>query len=458
MIKISLVDWFKNNKKTILFSLMAVFTFLTWFLKINEFINLALYISILIILVVFKAKTKTLVMFALFSVMGQNEPAVLEYFDNLYFNKHNTNIDALDTYYVILYIVIIFLVGVIALIRAILNKEKPKGKLLIPMALLTSYGLITLIWAPAFIPGISELSFFIQGYLVYLFVRNESDEKTDFYKFSWFLSLFVLVLSFQYLTVYIKYPGANKSPLYHLWANPNIVAAVFGVTFIPSLYKYFSNQRSKYTYLYLPVELFIIWAIVKSQSMGLHYAFIAGAAFIPVMFVKNKKVLYGIISGSILAFIAFLVIVVRLEEQFPEIYNKLNEFSTSRFDIYKLALEQLKTPKDYIFGLGLGYDRSVIDVNFFHSWFFQVLVNRGLICLSIVGVMLYFVVEILDESEDKFRYFLAIGIIIYLAHGITDSGFDYQYLGVFYYLMVALLEKNNELEMNNNTNKLQLED
>ena len=94
--------------------------------KINEFINLALYISILIILVVFKAKTKTLVMFALFSVIGQNEPAVLEYFDNLYFNKHNTNIDALNTYYVILYIVIIFLVGVIALIRAILNKEKLK--------------------------------------------------------------------------------------------------------------------------------------------------------------------------------------------------------------------------------------------------------------------------------------------------------------------------------------------
>src|SRR5690554_2230446 len=156
---------------------MAVFTFLTWFLKINEFINLALYISILIILVVFKAKTKTLVMFALFSVMGQNEPAVLEYFDNLYFNKHNTNIDALDTYYVILYIVIIFLVGVIALIRAILNKEKPNGKLLITIAFLTSYGLITLIWASAFIPGISELSFFIQGYLVYLFVRRSEERR-----------------------------------------------------------------------------------------------------------------------------------------------------------------------------------------------------------------------------------------------------------------------------------------
>lgn len=443
MIEINLVDWFKRNKKIILFTLMAILTFLTWFLNVNEFINLFIYIAILITLVIFKASTKTLVMFALFTVMGQNQPSVLEYFDNLYFDKHNTNIDALKTYYVVLYIVIVFLVGLIALFRMIKNKDKPQGKLVIPMALLTLYGLVTLIWAPGFIPGISELSFFIQGYLVYLFVRNEKDSKIDFYEFAWFLSLILLVLSFQYVTVYLKYPGNNKSPLYHLWANPNIVAAVFGITFIPSLYKYFSKDRSKYTYLYLPFEILVIWAIIKSQSTGLHYGFIAGALFIPVMFVKNRKILYSIIAFSILAFVAFLVIVVRLEDQFPNIYNKLNEFSTSRFDIYKQALEQLKTPKDYIFGLGLGYDRSVINVNFFHSWFFQILVNRGFIGIGIIAVLLYYVIEILDDSEERFRYFLAIGIIIYLAHGITDSGFDYQYLGVFFYLMIALLEKNN---------------
>ena len=445
MIEISFIDLFKRNKKIVLFSLMAIFTFTTWFLNINEFINLSIYIVLLIVLLIFKAKTKTLVMFALFTVMSQNDPAILEYFDNLYFKKYNTNIEALKEYYVILYIVIIFLVGVVALIRTIKAKKVLKGRLLIPMALLTTYGLITLLWAPSFVPGISELSFFIQGYLVYLFVRNEEDEKTNFYNFSWFLSLILLVLSFQYLTVYLKYPGDNKSPLYHLWANPNIVAAVFGITYIPSLYKYFANERTKWTLLYLPIEIFIIWAIVKSQSTGLHYGFIAGALFIPVMFVKNRKVLYGIIGSAILLFIAFLVIVVRLEDQFPDIYNKLNEFSTSRFDIYKEALEQLKSPKDYIFGLGLGYDRSVINVNFFHSWFFQVLVNRGFIGITILAVLIYLVIEVLDESEDNFRYFLAIGIIIYLAHGITDAGFDYQYLGVFFYLMIALVEKNNAI-------------
>lgn len=456
MIVIKLVEIYKKDKNLILIPIIAIITFATWFFNINEVVNIGIYLTLLIGLVIIKVDGVTLLMFALFSVLAQNRAAFLEFIDNIYFKIFDSKITLLNSYYIYLQLIILFSVGAILLTRFIKSKVKPSGKLLIPMVIISIYSLITLLWADSLTDGLSEFSFFIQGYLAYFLIKNENDDPVDFYKFAWFLTLLLLVLSMQYLVVYIKFPGPNKAPLSNLWANPNIVAATFGITFIPSLYKYFAKNKSNKRFLYLPIEIFIIYTIVKTQSTGLHYAFLIGLLFIPVMFIKNRKVLFSIIIMVILAFVAFLFIIVKLEEAFPEIYSWLNVFTTNRIDIYKEAFSEISNPIILIFGNGLGYDRTALaesNVHFFHSWVLQILVNRGLIGIILISIMLYYILTILYESDNNFRYFLAVGFIIYLAHGITDSGFEYQHIGIHAYFMLALLERDTiarNIAVNNN--------
>lgn len=436
-----------NNKTNPMFfnifvPFLALLSFITWFTNLNELITMGIFITILITLLIIKADLSYFIMLACFSLLAQREPYFLKVFDNLYFKVFNTKITALSDYYIFLYLLMAFLVGVIALIRFIKNKTFENTEIIKLMTIITIYSLITLIWAPNLVDGLSEFSFFIQGYLVYLFIKN-SDSKITFKQISWLLSLFLLVLSLEYLVVYIKYPGLNKSPLYHLWANPNIVASIFGVTFIASLYKYINFKKNKLILLYLIVDAFIIWAIVKSQSAGLHYAFLAAFLFIPFLLIKSPNKQYILIVSGILAYIIFLALVVLLEQKYPNIYNMFNEFSTNRFDIYKTALNEVRKLKWLIFGHGLGYDRVVLSVDFFHSWFFQILVNRGFIGLILMFMLLRRVVDVIHSTDDPFKYFLILTTITYLAHGITDSGYEYQFMGVIFYFMIAHVEKIN---------------
>lgn len=433
--------------------LFGLLSFTTWYLDIKELYNIIIYSLILIIMALFKVKSTTLIMFTLFTVLANRTPTFIEGIDKLYLKLFDTNISALRRYYTFLYTFVFVVLIIILLIRLIKRRKYQKSKLFLLMAILLSYSLITLFWAPNLTTGLSEFWFIIQGYFIYYVIKNENSKENIFYEVSWFLSILLLVLSFQYFTSYNNYIISKDLDLnffsyykiegkraINLWANPNIVGGVFGISYIPSLYKYFDTKRSNKRFLFLPFELLIIYTIILTKSTGLHYAFLVGAFFIPFLFIKNKKVLYGFISVAILIFITFLVMIIRLEETFPDLYNKLNDYTTSRIDIYKDAVNLLKSPKTFIFGKGLGADRILLNVSFFHSWVFQVLVNRGIIGLIIVFIMLYYIVEMLFESKGKFRYLLALGIIIYLAHGITDSGFEYQYIGVLYYFQVALLE------------------
>lgn len=457
MVEIYIINNYKQNKILYLLPLFGLLSFTTWYLNIDELHNIILYSSILIIMAFFKAKDTTLIMFTLFTVAANRTPSFLEGVDKLYLKLFETNISALRRYYTFLYTFVFVVLIIILLIRLIKRRKYSKGKLLIPMVLLIAYSLITLLWAPNLSTGLSEFWFIIQGYFIYYVLRNKDSKENIFYELSWFLTILLLVISAQYFVSYKEYIISKDLDInffnfykiegkraIKLWANPNIVGGVFSIAYIPSLYKYFDTKRTNKRFLFIPFELLIIYAIVLTKSKGLHYAFLVGLLFLPFLFIKNKKLLYTFIISAILMFIVFLVTIIHLEDAFPDIYNKLNEYTTSRIDIYKDAIELLRSPKTFIFGKGLGADRLILNVSFFHSWVFQVLVNRGIIGLSLIFIMLYYIVETLFQSKNNFRYLLAIGIIIYLAHGITDSGFEYQYIGVIFFLLVALLENSIE--------------
>lgn len=440
--------------KKIYLPLLGLLSFTTWYFDILETHNILIYSTILIVMASLGVSNTRLLFFTLFTVPANRTPYFLEFLDNKYFDLFGKNITALNEYHTFLYMFVFIILIFIMIIRAIKNKHKFKGKLALIVTSMTIYSFVTLIWTPSMPSGLSEIWFMVQGYLVYLLIRNDNDKRNYSYEFSWFLSMLLLVISLQYFKSYYDYFVSIEQPTsffkywqiegkkaIKLWANPNIVAAVFGISLVPSFYKYVDKKRSKLVYLFIPFELLIIYAIFLTKSQGMYYSLLVGLLFIPLLFIRNKKTLYFLIASAVVLFASGMAFIVRVEEIFPKLYDMFNEFTTNRIDIYKEAIVLLRNPNTLIFGMGVGSDRTVLTADFFHSWFFQVLVTRGIVGMSLVALMIYFVVEILFDNKDRIRYFIAVAIIIYLAHGITDSGFDYQHIGVIFYFMVAFLEK-----------------
>lgn len=453
-----LKSFLKKYENIIFLSLLSLLTFFTWFFKVNEVYNVIIYISILIGLAILKFSDLKLVIFTLFTLTANNTPEFLKFIDTIYSKIFNTNISALKSYYTFLYTAVFIVLMIILLIRNIRNKTIPKGQLIIPMVLLLIYSLITLIWTPNIIKGLSEFWFIVQGYYIYIALRNSKDTKFNLYFVSWALSLLLLVISMQYFVSYYRYFKVNDINLsffkyftfsskkaINLWANPNIVASVFGVAYVPTLYKYFKSERNKLRYLYLPLELLIIYAMILGKSTGLQLAMITGIIFIPFLLIKNKKFLYYTVLTAIFIFISGIILIVSFETKYPDIYHFFNKLTTYRLDIYKIAINELKDPLVLFFGHGIGSDRVILDhVDFFHSFVFQVLVNRGLIALVLISIILYRCADILFKSTSKFKYFVGLATIIYLVHGLTDAGFEYQFIGVIFYMLYALIENDTD--------------
>ena len=452
MIKIKTANKEVNFISLILFALLAFFT---WYFEVKEVYNVILYSVILILLAIFRFSNSTLVIFTIFTIAANRNPNFLETLNGIYNNIFGKNIIALSKYYTFLYSAVFIVLMFILVIRAIINKYKYNSKLLIPLLAILIYACITLFWAKSKVSGLSEIWFILQGYFVYVLTSNDNNKKVDFNKVAWSLALLLVVITLEYFVSYYIFfkdlnidltflnfwQYKNKGPI-NLWANPNIVAAVFGISFIPSLYKYFST-KSKLKYLFIPFDLLIIYAIILTKTTGLHYAFAIGYIFIPFLLIKDKKYLFITIVAGVLAFIIAITLIIMFQDQVPNIYTFLNEKSTLRLDIYAEAIDSVTNIWCFIFGRGVGYDRVVLNASFFHSWFYQILVTRGIIGIMLTFYVIYLIIEIMYNSKNIFRYFLLLGIIIYQAHALTDSGFDYQFIGVIHFFLIASLEKAN---------------
>lgn len=441
VINLEFIKKISVENKAFTLPLFALLSFLTWYFKVPEIINMGIYISIFLLLFFLKASNLTLVMFMLFTAPANRIASFLPG----------------DKPFTFLYISVFIVFALTSIYKLIRKKSLPKGKLVLPMVAIFAYALISLLWTVDKVGGLSEISIIIQGYLAYVMIKNDEKSKISYYELSWFLTLITLVISLQYFVITYKHlPFDGKFILVdNFWAYINLVAAVIGVSFVPSLYKYFAKGKSKWTFLYLPLELFVIYAIYVSKSEGLYFSLIVGSIFtIILIFFKNKKILYWLSLTMVAGFFISIVTIVLLKDTYPTFYEKIDFFSSNRIDLYRLALIEVKNPILFIFGKGAGSAHKLLEpyypFYYYHSWVFQLLVQRGLITIIAFMYMLYLATKTLSKSRSNFKYFVAIGIVIYLSHSIIDLGFEYQFIGVIVYMMFAIVEnktfENNYIE------------
>lgn len=445
-------DKISKHLEKYLLPITALLVFLTWVLKVPQVANIIIYSLITLGLVFFKVKPTTMLMYSLLTIAS---------------NYHPIRIESLNRGYHIVFYFTFGITMIYSLVNVFKNNFKLIYKLLIPFGLMIIYGLISLIWSLNVMYGFNFLQVMILGYVAYLVVVN-LDEKFDYLKLSWFLTLLLLVISSQYLVVaynhfevdltgqtgilkyfsFIKqkfFSFERKTHLFIFWANPNIVAAMIGISLVPSLYKYFDKRSTKKTLYYLPLELLPLYAIYASMSDGLFSALIIGILFIPLIFLyKNKRHVFIWYMQFVALFMAFVLVVVYTLNMYPEIFTDIDNFTTGRFTLYRQSVDLFKNPLVLLFGRGIGSSKAILESSFYyHSWAFNSLANVGVIGFGLTIYVIYQSFNIINESKNPFRYFLLIGTIIYLTHGLIDVGYDYQYIGILNYMMIAMIEKDN---------------
>lgn len=427
----------QNNIYYILMPLLALTSFMTWVLKFDIVNNIIIYGSIMLILVILKQPTSILMLVVLFAI-----PAT--YSNEIY----------------LLYQILYVFVVIHALIDHLRSNTKIKGNLFWPLIISTTLSFLTLFWTPSFLDGLAEFLVIIQGIFAYFIIVNDDNEKRiTIDQIAWIASLLLLVVGLQYLILTYKYfPNMEtKEPLSHFWANANLVAALLGLLWVPSLYKYTNYKKNKLILLYLPLELIVIYAIYMSKSRGLYFGYMVGILAIALILlkVKNKTIINTFII-MIISFAATMFAIIVLKDVIPSLFEEANKISTFRLEIYEIAIKSIDNPFKLLFGNGLGAARHHLSLEgigsiYYHSWLFHILSTRGLVNLLLQIYIIYRVMKLYDtDYNDKIKYLL-IGLIIYLGHSLVDIGYDYQQLGIIYYIIIALTEKENikTIKLNN---------
>ncbi|MDY0276545.1 MAG: O-antigen ligase family protein [Acholeplasma sp.] len=429
-----MIEYIKNNQMRVLIPFFAALSFLTWILKVPQIVNIGIYLAILAFLLIIRINPIIIIMFSLFALMGNYRV------DDNSFIKHQL------LYQIIFAVTMIVFIGY----YVIKKPEISLGKLGLPMLSITVYSIISLIWTPDLVEGLSKIAIFLQGYLAYIVVLS-TKKKVSFYDFSWALSLALLVLGLEYIVLSKDvFPDfIDKNHLYAFWSNPNLVAAIIGIAWVPSLYKYFSKERNNKVFYYLPLELIMVFSICSSNSRGLEFGLIMGIIFIIIiLFIKNRKIDYALFNTGVLNFVIAMVAVILLKDKYPDLYNQVNKLSTSRLAIYDIAVNRISNPLIFLFGEGIGSSRpALVEAGYYnyyyHSWVFHNLASGGIIALGLTFLMIYYIYKIFEKNNTTFAFFASIGIIIFLFHSLLDIGYDYQFLAVYYYMIIAIIEKDN---------------
>lgn len=425
------IEFLKKNNYNILLPLLTIVSFFTWYFKFDFVVNIYVYVGLLLILTLLRQSVSSHMLVVLFSVFAT------------YTNELHLLYQILFIYTVIYFI-----------IKNFYRLNKIKGSLFWPLTLLTSFSLLSMIWAPTVADSLAEFLVIIQGVVTYFLIVNDEEEAIITPKnIAWLTSFLLLVLGAEYfILTYQYFPKApNKAHLAEFWINPNLVATALGLLWLPSLYKYCFVKENKFILLYLPLEILTIYAIYMSMSRGLYFGYIVGGVALILLFFKlNIKTIRKIFFSFIGITIIFILSVILIKDIFSGTFNSINDFSSSRISIYELALTRLRNPLTFLFGDGVGSARYyLVDAGmnnfYYHSWFFQILTTRGIFSLILQFILIWKIFNILDNQE-QYTKFIMLGFIIYISHSLIDIGYQYQFLGIIYYLIIGTTEKNNTLK------------
>lgn len=429
-----------NNKQQMLLHLvlLGLITYGLWLFQFSFWINVTIF-AILMILAILKGTFKQQLLVLLFSILASSrthDTTLLELTNNI-------------IYTVDPHIVTVSILSIVSIVKAVKNRKMHMGKLSLPILLISIYALISIIWTPVFIDGLSGFFTILEGYMMYFIISEHKDEELSMKDISIVFTVFGFVLSAQMLTHYINYGFIEALKTKHVfsdfWANPNVAFALYGFIIPMSLYKY-RHIKSKYKYLFIVLDLMIIGCMILSQSRGLYFGFIVGIIFALLIYFRSRSKTLLVIGGTIfVSFIATMMILVFFKERFISSYEWMDEFSNGRLALYDIAIHRFTgSLRTFIFGDGILSSRYYIELAgkssmYYHSFFFYAFATLGIIGIALYSFLFYRIYQVFKPRLRKYAY-LSIAILVFLAHQLVDVGFDNRFLGVIFYFIVGLVE------------------
>lgn len=418
-----------NFKREFYFILLSIVTFLIWLSNSYSFIlAIIFYPSLFIYLIIKKKPISDFIIVILFSVMSI---------------KIKTGIYKIDY---ILTTTLFFYI----LITNIKNKFVFLGNLFIPLVIYLLYNLLSILWTPIKTIGFEGIVAMLEGYMMYYIVTNSKFiiKKEQFIYISKLASLIVLTISFEIFTIYLelgpKVILQDKDFMTLKWGSSNLVAAIF-VLLIPIVLCKYLN-KTNYFKLYIILDIISLIGLISTLSRGAYFGVIVSLLLIAIFYIRKQLLIkYGIVF-SIFAFTTLLLLKIF------NIYDKLvvkivdRGFFTSsdRFPLYHLALDSFLDK--LIFGNGIKSSEYLISTylnrteDHFHNFILQIASTLGIIGIILFIYIVYKWILVLNKPKEPFVMLVTFSLVGALTHQMVDVSFDLHYFGVYFYLLIGIVE------------------
>jgi O-antigen ligase len=297
--------------------------------------------------------------------------------------------------------------------------------------------------------------------------RTHPDSRT----LKFYCSIAVLALTIQFIAYHTVESVVNSGGLesYGLSGNMHHFGSFAGLI-LPVLL-YFSTQIKGWLRLLCVVGViaafYLLW---ESSSRISWFAFFSSILIAILLFLRNRKLLIGLAGFFTISFIAALVSgLAAIKIRIMDILS--NWRTEERVTVWADTLDMLgnNSVKDWLFGHGIGsfryyfpdyntfkVDGKVVDWNFPHNVFFQIIFENGSIGLvTILGGMVLLMIGIwrgfhqLEHKND--RYLLVTLFILFwinLIHCALTLSFYHKYfiypLSMIIGILLILLEKTGQ--------------
>jgi len=449
-----ILSMYKNNPLYVILPILSIITFSLWLFSVDGYIVTGIFILLFFVFLKLKLPKVYLLMLLIFSLPSYHGNfKILDYEFKFVLPFHTLSV----------------FVGSVYIRDMIMRKNFYKGKLFYPLLAIFIYSLISVLWSPQKLVSLNAVLLIGVSYMSYFIIINfNDDEHIKLAELSVILMTFGLVLSLEIFTIYLRMATKNSNNidffLHQIWDNPNLFAALYAFIIPISLYKYRNFKWNLKYMIFIVLDLLIIYGMYLTRSRGIYLG--AAVAIVLSFFIYKfkPKITFIIFTLAGVAFFFVTIFIIVLKDAYPGLYQLYYNVSTYRILWYEVAYNNfIETPFNAIFGTGVKSSVYYISqINhphaYYHSFIFQIMGTLG-----VIGLILYLwsYVKMYGIFKDipKQYSLILVAVFMHLGHEIVDIGFEYQYLGMFFYILVAYVERSCMFDKNHNLieNNLEIE-
>lgn len=270
--------------------------------------------------------------------------------------------------------------------------------------------------------------FVIISYILGVNYRNNLKNIRLFIPIYIFTALFLFLIQILQIyhidSTYIKYISANSNRYYSNIGQPNILATIY-VTAIA----YLNISRSNKTHLIL-IAVFVLGVFLTKSRVG--YLTIFLCCLLCFLSIKKFKLKRIIDYSYPIIFLLFLFIANYFNQSNFLESNRLSNFSNSRVDLYKDAINLIsdKPILGYGWQSAYKYIPETNTINFkspaysYHNIFIDLALSYGVIITGFIFIILCCLIW--KNRSDNFKYFIVV--LPFLIHSLVEFPYYYWYL------------------------------